>query len=276
MLRRIFVPLENSINIDSVIKHACFIAAKQNAVVTAGIFFDIPDIKKSLGKMEANKIIWDEDVDKGTISDVNNISKHLINKFREECKKNKIEFSFLHDIGIPIKNIGNIIKYYDIVVTGLKSEFRINKKRFDSSYLDKMLNCGITPILAVPHSFMKIENIIIIFDGSISSSRALQRFAHIADIGKFNIKIFMSTDNEEYGVKNLNEAKKYLKIYGAEKVAIEWTSKDIFSSVKSFFDYPPDLVVMGLHSQKFLKDYFIGSVTEHLINRADVPLFIGI
>lgn len=276
MLRRIFVPLENSTNIDSVIKHACFIAKNQDAVVTAGIFFDIQGIQKPLGKINAEHVIWDENIKEEIIVDVKDITSHLINKFKDECKKMNVNFSIINDIGIPIKEIGDVIKYFDIVVTGLKSEFRIAKRRFDSGYLHKMLNYGVTPILSVPHSFKQIKNIIIIYDGSISASRALQRFAHIANIEKFNIKIFMSTDNEKYGVKHLSKAKNYLKAYGAEKVAIEWTSKDIFSSVESFFDYPADLVVMGLHSQKYLKDYFIGSITEYLITRADVPLFIGI
>ena len=276
MLRRIFVPLENSTNIDSVIKYACFIAKNHDAVVTAGVFFDIQGIQKSLGKIEEDKITWDKDTSEGTIVDVENIIFHLINKFKNECKRNKVNFSILQNVGIPIGKIGDIIKYFDIVVTGVKSEFRISKRRFDSSYLFKMLSYGVTPILSVPNSFREIKNVIIIYDGSISASRALQRFAHIANIDKFNIKIFMSTNNEESGVKNLNEAKNYLKAYGAEKVSIEWTSKDIFSSVNSFFDYPPDLIVMGLHSKKFLKSYFIGSVTEHIINRGDVPMFIGI
>jgi len=276
MLRRIFVPLENSTSIDSTIKHACFIANNQNAIVTAGVFFDIPGVEKPLGNISDNKIIWSDDIDKKIIADVENTAMHLMNKLKSECKKSKIKFSLLEDVGIPIKDLGEIVKYYDILVTGLKSEFRVAKRKYDSSYLNQILNYGVAPVLAVPHAFRKIKNIVIAFDGSVSSSRALQRFAHIANISKFNIKIFMSTDDQEFGVKNLTEAKNLLKAYGAEKVAVEWTGKDIFTALNSFFDFPPDLIVIGLHSKKFLKDYFIGSVTEHLIKRADIPLFIGI
>jgi len=277
MLKRIFVPLENSAYSFSALEYACFIAKRQDAEVTGGIFLDIDNINTPLGKLNSeNKIVWSGKIDNKIITQAKTTIEYLKHKFIDKCSKKGIQFTTEKEVGMPSSNINILSKYYDLLITGLKSDFKLNKKPLTSEYLEKMLDSRVTPVLAVPRHFKKIKNVVIIYDASVSAARALQRFAHIANFKDHKINIVMSSDDESIAEDNLSRAKDFLLSYGAPNVITDWTHADIFKLLESFYFEVADLLVLGLHSKRSIKDFFVGSVTKYLINNTSAPLFIGI
>lgn len=277
MLRRILVPLENSLYTDAIIKYACFVAEQQNAEVVGGIFLDIPKHESHLGHIDGEELNWSLNVDHKIKEEAENTVIYLKNKFAKACKQKNLKYSFYKYFGLPSSKIAEKARYFDLVITGLKSDFRLYKKGHTSEFLKSILNESVTPVLAVPRTFKPVKNVFIAYDGNNAASRALQRFAHISNLEGHNIKIFMSSEDIEGAKDTLDEVKDYLLTYGARKISLEWTASKITSTFeKDFYEFQPDLVVLGLHSRKFLVDFFIGSVTEFLIEMDRFPLFIGI
>ena len=276
MLRRILVLLDNSVYTESVIYYSCFVAKQQNAELRAGIFLDIPNVNRSIATINNNEIIWEPGINEEIIEQSKNVVNHLKNKFITICKQMGVRYSFIDECCLPSSRIAVKANYYDLLVTGLKSEFRVDKKEYSTYFLKKILNNSVTPVLAVPKFFKPIKNVLIAFDGSNSASRALQRFAHLANLKGHKIKIFMSTSGNEVKEEYIYEARDYLAAYGATNILVEWTVKSIHTALEDFYNFSPDLIVIGLHSKKFIMDYFIGSVTERLIERDEIPLFIGV
>ena len=277
MLKRIFLPLENSPYTLAAIKYACFISKRLNAKVTAGIFLDVEKRNKSLGILKTDTHIeWAKDVNKEVISEAEDTVKFLISTLRKNCAKNEVKFSIEKEIVQPSKNIYDLSKYYDLIITGLKSDFRLFKKGFTSEYLKKMLSYSVTPVFAVLDHFWAVKNIIIAYDGSNSAARALQRFSHIANFRGHKIRLLMSSNNNILAEGNIKKAKEYLMAYGAKNFISEWTKKDILKLARSKYFDSADLIVLGLHSKRNIRDFFVGSVTESLIEEAQKPLFIGI
>ena len=277
MLKRILLPLENSPYTLAAIKYACFISKRLNAKVTAGIFIDADKRDKPLGILKTDsQIEWAKDLNKGVITEAEDTVKYLISTFKKNCKSNEVKHSIIKEIGQPSKNIYNLSKYYDLIITGLKSDFRLIKKGFTSTYLKKMLSYAVTPVLAVPDHFWPVKNIIIAYDGSNSAARALQRFSHIANFRGHKIRLLMSSNNNKLAEDNIKRAKEYLMAYGAKNFISEWTKKDILKLTKSSYFDSADLIVLGIHSKKNIKNFFVGSVTVSLIEEAQKPLFIGI
>lgn len=68
MLKKIFLPFENSPFSMAALNYACFIAARQNSKVTGGIFIDI----------ERNNLSLDTLNNDGTVNWRNNISDKII------------------------------------------------------------------------------------------------------------------------------------------------------------------------------------------------------
>ncbi len=276
MLKKIFLPLENSPSTMAAMNYACFISARQNAEVTGGIFMDIERVDSSLGTLNYdNTISWHSDLSDGIISPTKPTVEYLIHNFKEICTRNSVKFSFENEIGMPSNRITSLSNYYDIVVTGIKSDFGLVKKNNRNSFLQKILLGSATSILAVPDYFREIHNVIVAYDGSISASRALQRFAHIANFSDLNIIIVTSSKDSAWAEDNTKRAKEYLMSYGALNVLTDYTQIEIVKVLQSSYFESSDLIVLGAHSQS-IKDIFIGSITKRLILEANRPLLIGI
>lgn len=276
MLKRIFLPLENSPSTMAALNYACFISSRQNAVVTAGIFMDIENVNSSLGTFIPNGTVkWCRELPHKIKDLAKPTVEYLIHNFKEACKRNGVEYTFENEIGMPGAWITNLSNYYDIIVTGLKSDFSLVKRNKGITFLQKILLGSATSILAVPDYFKKIRNVIIAYDGSISASRALQRFVHFADFSDLNIIIVTSSKNISWAENNTKRAKEYLLSYGAKNVLTDYTEMEIVKVLQSSYFDSSDLIVLGAHSQS-LKDIFIGSVTKKLILEANKPLLIGV
>ncbi len=276
MLKKIFLPFENSPFSMAALNYACFIASRQNAVVTGGIFIDIEKVNSSLGTLNDDETVnWHNDLSDEIISLVEPTVEYLIHSIKQRCIKNGIKYSFEKEIGMPGAQITRLSNYYDIVVTGLKSDFGLIKKNSGSAFLKKILTGSATSILAVPNYYRAIRNVVVAYDSSISASRALQRFVHLANFSELNITIITSSNNSVWAEDNIKRAKEYLLSYGASNVITDSTHIEIIKVLQSSYFSDTDLIVLGSHSQS-IKDIFIGSVTEKLINDANKPLLIGI
>ncbi len=277
MLKKIFLPLENSPYTIAALDYACFIANRQNAEVTGGIFMDMEKVNSSLGKLNRdNSIDWFDGIYDEAISHAKPTIEYLMHSLKDKCEKQNINYSFENEIGMPSSKIVNLSNYYDLIITGLKSDFGLVKKNNGISFLQKILEGSATPVLAVPNYFRAIKNIIIAYDASLTAARALQRFVHIANFANQNIIIVTSSKDSAWAEDNVKRAKDYLLAYGAQNVATDYTEIDIIKVLQSsYFDFA-DLIVLGSHSQNIVKDIFVGSVTQKLIADAKKPLFIGI
>jgi nucleotide-binding universal stress UspA family protein len=277
MLKKIFLPLENSPYTIAAIDYACFIANRQDAEVTGGIFMDMEKVNASLGKLNpGHSISWFDHINDEAISHAKPTVEYLMHTLKDKCEKQNVKFSFEDEIGMPSSRITNLSNYYDLIITGLKSDFGLVKKNFGISFLQKILEGSAIPVLAVPNYFRNIHNIIIAYDASLTAARALQRFVHIANFADQNIIIVTSSKDSAWAEDNVKRAKDYLLSYGAQNVATDYTQMEIIKVLQSsYYDFA-DLIVMGSHSQNIVKDIFIGSVTQKFITDAKKPLFIGI
>jgi len=276
MLKRILIPLEDSEFNVSAIKYACFIAKYQNAEITAGVYFDSNNIENPLGVKTESGILWYGKSKNESEVMAKETSENLIEVFEKECKNFGVKYSVSSEIGESFDKFLEKSKFYDMIIIGFQSNFRIKNKKLSSNYLQKVLDAESTLVFVVPKEFKPIKNIFIAYDASASATRALHHFAHIAALSNFNIKIFMSSEDSKFAEECVIKAKDYLRSYGAKNVQTEWTKREISELLEFPYMNEFDTIVLGLHSRKRILDFFVGSVTKLLIDNADKSLFIGI
>ena len=102
MLKKIFLPLENSPYTVAALDYACFIAKRQNAEVTGGIFMDMEKVNTPLGTLKTDGgIKWMDDIDEGTVSNAKPTVDYLMHILKDKCEKQNVKYSFETEIGIP-------------------------------------------------------------------------------------------------------------------------------------------------------------------------------
>ena len=73
----------------------------------------------------------------------------------------------------------------------------------------------------------------------------------------------------------LAKAKKFLDAHGFQDVTTESRREDPKKVLTVEHNAPFDLIVLGANSKSSLVEFFTGSVTKTLLERADKPLLIA-
>lgn len=275
MLKKILVPLDPSPYSDAAISYVISIAKKHDATIYGLTIMDFPDIEDSIGAVPIGGFYWAKKLEETRKKEAEEKLDEISFKFAQKLKEANVKFVLEEVQGLPSKEIIEYSQYYDLVIIGLRNYFEFETSDKEGNSLSELLSHSITPILAVPKEYRQINNILIAFDGSFASSRALQRFAHLASAQDYNFVIITSTSDSESALEMQVKAATYLEAYGIKKIKRVITDKNIISEIKANYLDWADVVVLGAHSKNIFKDFFIGSLTKELININEKPLFIG-
>ena len=279
MIKRILIPLDTSPYTEAALELGCNVAKRHGAELTGLVVLDIPGIEKSITPVPIGGLYYLEHLEKSIEKRARKRIQSLLDRFDEKCEKEGIAHRQAERQGSPSEQIIRESIFYDFVIIGLYTyfDFRASDKPGDT--LDKILDHSITPIYGVPEKFSmptaeKIK-VLIAFNGSLPSARALQRLAQLAVPETTEVTLLMSDPERETADYYLDQAEAYLNSHSIRNVSKEWISQDIIEAMKeSYLDWAT-IVVVGAHSKRRLIDFTVGSLTKYLIKEARKPIIIG-
>ena len=166
---------------------------------------------------------------------------------------------------------------YDIVITGLRTFFHFETREGPGDSLSRVLQHTTCPVLAVPkHRGGPFREILLAFDGSPNAVRALRTLAELHTGSPLqHVSILTSSPDEERRGFLLKQAAAYLQAYGVESLTLIDTERDIRTVIEEDYVEKVDLIALGVHASHPLKDFFVGSLTESLIEFGHLPLLLA-
>ncbi len=281
MIKRILIPLDPSPYTESALEIGTTMAQFNNAQVTGLVILDIPGIEKSIGPVPLGGLYYAEKIEKTKQEMAEKRIHELLTRFREKCESAGIDYREAELQGSPSERIIQESIFYDAIIIGMRTFFHFETRETPGDSLEKVLDQTVTPVYAVPEKLIMPElpsekiNVLIAFDGSLPAARAMQRFAQLAPVDVFNVRIIISEDDEKKAHYYLNQAEAYLNCHNVNQIQKEWIRDDIIEVIeKKYLDWA-HVIVVGAHSKKGLFDFKVGSLTRHLIKIARKPVLIG-
>lgn len=275
MIKRLLLPLDFSEYSDAALQYACYIAKRQDAEITGMVVVHVPGFVMPIGPLPAGTVDWSEHLDRNVVEKVNKRIDALLEKFDETCKREGVRYKRAEVQGTSPEQIMFQSIFYDMVIMGFRTSYYFDENKNVEVSLEKILSHTFTPILAVPKDFAPVHKILVAFDGSLPSARAMQRFSHLASAKEGEITVLMSHPEQDTAFYYLNKAEDYLKAHGLLNVKKEWTNKNITTVIRDQYLDNVDMIITGTHSKGLLKDFFLGSLTRYLIKKAKKPVFMG-
>ena len=277
MFKRILLPLDGSVYSDVATRRACEIAHAHGAEITGLVVLNIPDLLDE-EKLPFNAQLLSLDR-KGYFIRKAEGQKYIdgvLQRFRNCCEGNDVRHREASLQGIPAECILDESVYYDLIVMGMETFFHLDPDEEGDS-LERMLDQSVVPIFAVTkeQEIRPLTHALVAFNGSFHSARALREFTEFMEPFDLKITLVMSEKNEEHAEHCLREALAYLDANGISQVELIRTEKEIIKVIDEDYLGRVDLVVAGLHSRNVFKQFFVGSVIQHLIKMRRVPLFLG-
>ncbi|MBE9529584.1 MAG: universal stress protein [Proteobacteria bacterium] len=276
MIKNILVPIDGSVHASAALEAAIWLAAKFEAAIVGVHVVDIValegpflhDLSASIGfepSMNFSSKVKAALEEKGI---------GLLEEVKERCKKAGVACSTVMASGVVSTEICDKSNSADIVVMGRRGA----NENFDNSMLGAVTEAVVRKaskhVLVVPRSFTSPTSMLLAYDGSASSSKALRAAAECSATLSLPLTVISVAENPDTD-STLSEAEDYLKPY---KVEVEFIQKsgDPHTEVEQYCkETEKDFLFIGTTHHGRIAEMVLGSTTEHLLRSLEGLVYIA-
>jgi len=275
-IQRILVPLDPSEFTDAATHRACEVARQHFAQVEGVAILDSPEIRSLVDAESMSDWSVSSELVNRRLDEAQETIALLQQRFAGICEAERVAHSEVGMEGVPVQKILQAAALHDLIVTGLRTYFHFETRKGEGEMLTKLLDRTITPVLAVPAGPQApYKRALIAYDGSFGAARALRDFALFAGPFDMELTVFTSHPNNDLARLLQDQALAFLRAHGFKRLTTETTQHPATEALSGDLVKDHDLIVLGIHARKFIKDAFVGSLAKRLIEDGNRALFLS-
>ena len=277
MIKSILLPVDGSAYTESVINHGKFLAQKLDAFLRIITIVDVrtyewtlnvgsegymPVVPATIYQDESYKFLTER-------------ADGLIQKISDQLENSKINFECQRLDGSPVELICDLGRQVDLIIMGARGDYEKWDVNILGATIESVSRQCHTPLMVVDKSFSEIKNVIVAYDDSDYSNKALKLAAHLANIMELPMEVLTVGDDDDFRKECLEEAKKYLEPFkfssqfrheagNAGEVIVEVTK----------FAPETSLLFMGSYGHSRIREAILGSTTVEVMRNAVKPILM--
>ncbi len=270
---KILLGLDGSPHAEAAIEYACQLALNHNATITGVAIIDQPGIQSSSGPVPIGGAHYDVKLEDQLLEETQAKAKAILDGFARICDERKINVVLHADTGSPVSELIEESKFHDFIVIGKRTSFEYDANETYGT-LERVLKNGLIPVLAVSDSVQEIKKVLVAYDNSIPASKVVHMFLLLGIWSACDITLLTINNDAAAAQELLGNLGGFFESYGI-KPNLVTQSGDPEAAVKSHIaENDIDMLVMGAYGRKSVRKFFVGSVTQHLIQETKIPLFL--
>ncbi len=203
-------------------------------------------------------------------------AEDIITAFREACETARVEYEDVIATGSAAEALHEEGKTADLTILGIHARFSRSTDDSPSPTLLSLLKTPSCPLLAVPAAMDLPVHVLIAYDGSLGSARALR--AYIAATPRipetYTVTLLCIADNVEKHRMPISKATALLRAHGIRPNVLVRGGSPIDAIRHAAYELAPSLVILGAPPSRGLTDRLFGSVTSTILREARFPLFL--
>ena len=194
----------------------------------------------------------------------------------QRCRDAQIACETAHETGSLVQVMLAYEKHADLVVLGQHGEHAQWSHNMLGSSVERMVRSSIKPCLVTPEEFEPVTRMLIAYDGSIESSKALHAGIDLALTLAAEVTIITvcQPEAEEAASKILNEAVQLAQDHGLKPHAQLVHGNAETEILAHREKNGPMLIVMGAYGHTRIRELILGSTTSHVLLKARVPVLL--
>ena len=271
---KILLGLDGSSYARAATEYACRIASEHHAAITGIAVIDLPGIERAAGPAPIGAQQYAVRTEQRIIKQTREKAGEILRSFGEACQSREIDYVVHTDTGSPFREIIEESKFHDLIVIGQETFFRHDVKHESGDTLRRVLKHGLTAVFAVPDQFRKIRKVVVSYDNSVQAAKAVQMFLLLGIWNSCDITLLHVNSNLKRGNDLLSRLSDYFESYGVTPERVCLRGKPEPTILSYVHENEVDLLVMGAYGSRGVADFFLGSVTKALIDKANIPLFL--
>jgi nucleotide-binding universal stress UspA family protein len=273
MIKRILVALSGTPFTASAIRHAIELARRHNAEITGVTDVDLAKLA-NVGPIPLGAGAAAHDLIEHRLHLTEQHIDEAIATFETACSGDGISFKVVRETGSPFEKLISLWRYHDLTVAGLRGLFEYGVVHNPDDTIIRLIAKGVRPILAVALEYRPVTKVLVAYNGSMESAKALKRFVQSAPWPDIELSIVTIGESEEKGRELLADAAGYCRLHGYEVQTelIEGSPKDLLLGHAERLG--TDLLVMGSSSRAAIIKHLLGDTALRAIRDAEIPLFL--
>jgi nucleotide-binding universal stress UspA family protein len=199
----------------------------------------------------------------------------LLEQFALQCAEAGVACKLLEDVGMPSEQITLEAQRYDLILLGQRTTFRFDSQEGWDRTLENVLRASPRPVVTVPAQLNSSDVTMVAYDGSLQAARTLHALVS-AGLTDGEVHVVCVHDDRVEAARRADRALDYLQFHGLKGHRHGLTpSKGIGELLlDQAASLGAGLLAMGAYGQPTLKEFFFGSVTQTLLKRSPIPLFL--
>jgi nucleotide-binding universal stress UspA family protein len=276
MLKSILIGLDDSASTERATELALDLARSHGATLVGLAVIDEPDIKAGAA-MGIGGSSYKHDRDEALIQDARQRAGECERRFLERCRTSHAAARVLEVTGRPPETILAELENHDLAVLGRDANFRFETEATDTRTWDLVMHRASKPVIVVPDQERSLKGAAILaYDGSLAAARALRSFAASGLAQGRDLHVITVNDSGAVAWELATQAVETLKGLGFDAEVHNVVSilpiADALLEVAQKLD--ATLIVMGAFAHSRLRMLFRGSVTQQLVERTTISLFL--
>lgn len=212
------------------------------------------------------------EIEKGFIQEATKLNK----LFNEACKKSTAQGSFITKRGKVDELVIQCSRTTDMVVIGRRGKTYPLDSQDPGPTTESLLRKTTRPVLVVPAGGKINNKILIAYDSSEASQRALYTGAQFAKLQPSEVLVISVADNIDSGENPINEAKEFLSHYDLNvKYIIGFGSNKPWKEIiRHANNFEAGVIVLGAFGSNKLMELILGSTTREVLMQATCPVLL--
>lgn len=196
--------------------------------------------------------------------------------FSSKCEQQNIQYKVHVDRGIPVEELMRESIFADILIIDSRLAFsRISEDELSAQFIELLTEVS-CPVLVVPAKFEKIDNAILTYDGSQTSTYALKMYSYIFPEWRDLPTKLVTVNEDDEHLKEKHHIEDLLNTKFSQlsiEVLKGHAKEELMTYLKSFANN--SVVVMGAYGRPAISMLFKKSLANAVIREIMVPVFIA-
>jgi nucleotide-binding universal stress UspA family protein len=200
----------------------------------------------------------------------------VVAAFEQACDAANVPHQVRSEEGDAFKSMLACSRYHDLTVFGLRSIFEYYFAHEESfELLGRLVGGGVRPIVAVSRQFRPVRRVLVAYNGSRAAAKTLRQFMQLRPWPDAAMKIVAFDGAEEDPRELLEQSAVYCRAHGVEPETEHVAGSAKEQLLAHAAQWEADLIVMGNSRRSFLLSKLFGETMLHVMQNAEVPLFLS-
>ncbi len=277
MLKTILVPIDGSDTSLVAVDYAIELSRIFNAELVGVSIIDVKRLAgpfmRDLGTSIGGLVPY-ADFQQNVRKILEDIAIAALDELEGKCQSANVPFIREMSEGIISKEIVKAAERCDLISMGMAGEHALWRDALLGSNLESVARQTHKPIMVAPAKFKKISKMLIAYDGSSFSNKALNTGATIAQKAGIPLTVIHISDEKEGSNSILSQAEGYLKEFDITFDLVSEGGETAKAIINLCEKGNFDLMVMGAYGHSRLRELILGSSTVQIMRNVNCPLVL--